>query len=91
MVEGRTHQIDKESWRKWSFYIDVIVFIIIAICIYLLIADSYRAGTYQSAGGVVLSNAWLTIARDVAFIAVALSWVFFRMYMYRGELYRRYR
>jgi hypothetical protein len=91
MTETRKHQIDREIWGKWSFYIDIVVFIIIAIFIYLLTIDSYSAGTLELLGGWKLSQAWFVIARDVAFLAVGLTWIFFRLYKYRGELERRYR
>ena len=91
MVEARKQQIDKETWDKMSFYIDIVVFAIIAICIYLLIQHSYYAGMYQSTGGAVLSQEWFTVAGVVAFLAICLTWIFFRLFRYRGQLERRYR
>jgi hypothetical protein len=89
MTETKKHQIDKKSWSKWSFYVDIIVFLIIALCIYILIRLSYEAGTLQAVGGVALTNKWLFIVADVAFLAVGLAWVFFELYRFRG-LARRY-
>jgi len=89
MTETRKQQIDKEIWDKWSFYIDIIVFAIIGICIYLLIKHSYYAGLYRGSG--LESQEWLTIAGVVGFFAICLTWIFIRLYMYRGQIEKRYR
>jgi len=86
MTEARKQQVDKETWDKMSFYIDIVVFAIIAICIYLLIQLSYAAGqTVES------DQLWFSIAGVVAFLAICLTWIFFRLFRYRGQLERRYR
>ena len=90
MTGTRKQQIDKETWNKMSFYIDIVVFAIIAICIYLLIQHSYYAGMYQTIGGTRLSQEWFTVAGIVAFLAICLTWIFFRLYRYRGEIEKRY-
>jgi len=92
MAETRIHQIDKKTWNKWSFYINIIIFIIIALVIYLLIIDSYNAGKIASAqvyGADQLSQAWLTIGRDIAFLAICLTYVFFILYRYQRLIIRR--
>ncbi len=91
MTDARTHQIVKETWNRWSFYIDVIVFLIIGICLYLLIQHSYYAGMYQTIGGARLSQEWFTIAGIVGLLAICLTWIFFRLYRYRGQIEQRYR
>jgi preprotein translocase subunit SecG len=92
MTEARKQQIDRETWDKMSFYIDIVVFAIIAICIYLLIQHSFHAGKISGlASGTVLSQAWFTIAGIIAFLAICLTWIFFRLFRYRGQIERRYR
>ncbi len=92
MTDARTHQIAKETWDRWSFYIDVVVFLIIGICMYLLIQHSYYAGMYQTSERMYeLSQEWFTIAGIVGLLAICLTWIFFRLYRYRGQLERRYR
>jgi preprotein translocase subunit SecG len=88
MTGTRKQQIDKETWNKMSFYIDIIVFAIIAICIYLLIQHSYSAGL--NSGTPLEAQEWFTIAGIVAFLAICLTWIFFRLYRYRGEIEKRY-
>ncbi|MEM0466733.1 MAG: hypothetical protein QXX20_03950 [Candidatus Thermoplasmatota archaeon] len=92
MIETKPQQIDKQTWNKVSFYVDIIVFIVIAISIYLLILNAYEAGKIASTqyGGDQLSSAWINVARDIAFLAFGLAWIFFRLYSYRGIVARRY-
>ena len=91
MKDAQIHQIDKKTWNKWSFYINIVVFIITAISIYLLIIDSYTAGKFASQlyGGDQLSQAWLSIARDVAFLAICLTYIFFQLFKYQRIIIRR--
>ena len=71
MVEDMIRQISKKTWYKWSLYINIILFFIVALFIYLLVKDSIAVGEQ---GGDV----WLFVARDIAFIAVALALIFFQ-------------
>ena len=80
MADNAFHQMSKKTWYKWSFYINIILFFIIAISILFLIIDSYTAGKLFNAGGDVLSQAWLCIARDVAFLSISLALVFFQFF-----------
>ena len=90
MTDAKKHQIAKESWGKWSFYTDIIVFLIIGVCLYLLIQNSYNAGMLIDEP-YMLSQAWFAIAGIVGLLAICLTWIFFRLYRYRGQLERRYR
>jgi hypothetical protein len=91
MIDSKPQQIDKQAWNKVSFYIDIIVFIVIAIAIYFVIQNSYEAGKIAGVqfGGDQLSSAWFNVARDIAFLAFGLAWIFFRLYTYRGQIARR--
>jgi len=90
MVETWLHQIDKKTWNKWSFYLNIVVFIVIALFIFLLIVDAYNAGKLASvAVGDELSQAWIYIARDVAFLAITLTWVFFQLFKKQLLIMRR--
>jgi len=81
----------KKTWYKWSFYINVILFLIIASFIVLLILDSYNAGyvSANSFSATDLSNAWLHVLRDLGFLAVALALVFFQFFRNLSLIRRR--
>ena len=86
MARTRLHQLDKKTWFKWSFYINIVLFIIIALFIVLLIVDAYNAGKIAShSTGDQVSQAWVYIARDIAFLAVSLTLVFFQLF--KNQLY----
>ena len=88
MSENPILPLDKKTWNKWSFYINVIIFIIIAIFIYLLIIDSIEVGSSLNDTSR-LSNAWFMVVRDIAFLAAGLVVIFFQLFSYYKQLSRR--
>ena len=83
MAEGWFQQMDKQKWNKMSFYINIILFIVIAISVVFIILDAYNAGkvaSNQFASPDDLSQAWIYIARDVAFLTVSISLIFFQFF-----------
>jgi hypothetical protein len=90
MSENPVLPVDKKTWNKWSFYINVILFIVVAVFIYLLIVDSFNAGkVFFENDATLLTNAWFVIVRDVAFLAAALVILFVQMFNYYRQLSRR--
>jgi hypothetical protein len=71
MVEDVIRNISKKTWYKWSMYINIILFFIVALFIYLLVNDSIAYGREEGL-------TWMFITRDIAFIAVALALIFFQ-------------
>ncbi len=82
MADNAFHQMSKKTWYKWSFYINIILFFIIALFIYLLVKDclSYPGADPYS---------WLYIARDLAFLSIALALVFFQFFINMLKIMRR--
>ena len=70
MAEDYFRQLSKKTWYRWSFYI------IVALFIYLLAIDSLNAGYVYNTD----QDAMLLIARDVAFLAIALALIFFQFF-----------
>ena len=71
MVEDKFRQISKKTWYKWSLYINIILFFIVALFIYFLVKDTALAAEEGE-------ETWLYVSRDIAFIAVALALIFFQ-------------
>jgi len=88
MSESPILPIDKKTWNKWSFYINVVIFIIIAVFIYLLFLDALNAGKVYG-DNYELTNALIAVMRDVAFLAVGLVFLFVQMFNYYRQLSRR--
>jgi hypothetical protein len=74
MVEKILRNTSKKTWYKWSVYINVLLFLILAIFMYLLIEDCLRVGCTKT------SREYLLIVRDVAFIAIAVALIFFQFF-----------
>jgi len=83
MAESWVHQVEKKSWNKLSFYINIILFIVIALSTVLLIIDSYNAGKLAAgpySGGDQMFQQGIYIGRDIAFLSVALALIFFQFF-----------
>lgn len=79
--DNRIRQISRKTWYGWSFYINIVLFFIVAISVLFLILDSYAAGKIVIlGGGDALSQAWLYIARDIGFLSIALALIFFQFF-----------
>ena len=89
MTDKTFSYISRQTWYRWSFYINIVLFFIIAVSIFLLILDSYNAGKIFNAGGDLLSQAWLNIARDIAFLSISLALVFFQFFRNLLTIIRR--
>lgn len=74
MVENIAQRVSKKTWYKWSFYINIVLFFIIALFIYLLVRDCLN---YSTGGGGEL---WLYVTRDIAFLSIALALIFFQFF-----------
>ena len=69
MVDEMMRNVSKKTWYKWSLYINIVLFFLVALFLYLLVVDSID---YGSMGGDV----WLRVTRDVAFISISLTLIF---------------
>ena len=82
MADEIMRNIDKKTWYRWSFYINIVLFFIVALFLYFLVVDSIDYGKYQG-------DYWLYVTRDVAFIAVSLALIFAQFIRYLFIIMRR--
>jgi len=82
MVDDMIRQVSKKTWYKWSVYINIILFLIIIIFLYLLVRDTLD---YNRDGG----ETWLYITRDIAFIVAALALIFIQLFRNLFTIMRR--
>ena len=73
MVENIAQRISKKTWYRWSFYINIVLFFIIALFIYILVIDCLNYSTTDPYN-------WLYITRDLVFLAIALALIFFQFF-----------
>ena len=71
MAESIFRQTSKKTWYKLSVYVNIILFFIVALGIYLMYFD-FRTLTGE--------EQLIKVTRDIAFIAVALSLIFFQFF-----------
>jgi len=77
----KLHQIGKQTWYRWSFYINVVLFFIVAFLIYLLTRDCLD---YRST-----SSSWMYVTRDLVLLAIALAFIFFQFFRNLMTIMRR--
>jgi hypothetical protein len=82
MADKVFHQIDKQLMNKLSFYVNIVLFIIVAVSIIVLIIDSYNTGKLTATGatGDEMFQQGIYIARDIAFLSVSLTLIFYQFF-----------
>jgi hypothetical protein len=80
-------QISTRIWRKWLFYLDLLIIAIFVISLVSLVQDAYLAGVYSGRGSNTLQDLqfWYMI-RDVAFVACSIAWIFYRFFKCQFDL-----
>ena len=88
MTDASFNKISRKTWYRWSIYINLLLFFIVALFITLLLIDSFNAGrvAYDTAQ---ISQAWTLVVRDIAFLSVALALVFFQFFKNLTVIIRR--
>jgi Fe2+ transport system protein B len=83
MMESIAQTLSKKTWYRWSFYINIVLFFIIALFTFLIVIDAYNAGTVaarSTSSADDVSQAWAYVVRDIAFLSVSLALVFFQFF-----------
>jgi len=75
MVENMIRQTSKKKWYKISLYLNIVLFFIVALFTYLLVRDSIDYGR-----NILGRDGWMYIARDIAFMAIAVALIFFQFF-----------
>jgi cell division protein FtsW (lipid II flippase) len=78
MVENIVRQTTKKTWYKWSLYVNIILFFVVAIMLYFTIMDSYSAG-FKDAGGEN-SEEMFYLMRDISILVIAIALIFFQFF-----------
>lgn len=78
MVENIIRQTTKKTWYKWSLYVNIILFFVVAIMLYFVIMDAYYAGMAKAQG--TNTREMFVLIRDIAILAVAIALLFFQFF-----------
>ncbi|RLF38326.1 MAG: hypothetical protein DRN00_04470 [Thermoplasmata archaeon] len=73
-----------ETRDRVTFYIDVMMFVIVAISLVFLVLHSYNAG-YAAGEGTYINaqQEMMYMAACVAFLAPSMTWIFIRFFKRR--------
>lgn len=75
------NQIDRATWRKYLFYLDLVVFAVFALSLVYLVRHTWIGGGAFATGDTSASMRlqW-QVATDVAFLVGSLSWIVYRFF-----------
>jgi len=73
MVEKFVRQTSKKTWYRWSVYINVVLFFIVALMVFYLVRHSID---YGSNGGEI----WRWVTLDIGILAISISLIFFQFF-----------
>lgn len=74
-------RIDRATWRRYLFYVDLVVIAVFALSLTLLVRHSFQAGQLVARDELNASTQalWLVVS-DTAFLVASLSWIFYRFF-----------
>ena len=80
MVENIVRQTTKKTWYKWSLYVNIILFFIVAIMLYFVIIHSYDAGIADRTNSVEYESKMFALMRDIAILVIAIALLFIQFF-----------
>ena len=78
MVENIVRQTTKKTWYKWSLYVNIILFFIVAIMLYFTIIDAYWVGFHDNGGNP--TDDMFHLIRDISILIIAIALLFFQFF-----------
>lgn len=74
-------KVDRATWRKYLFYIDLVVIGVFSVALILLVRHTFHAGQAVQRDELDASTRllWLVVS-DTAFLVAALGWIFYRFF-----------
>ena len=89
MVDNIIRQTSKKTWYTWSMYINIFLFLLVAVFVFLVVRDAYEAGYaacqvdilgYESGSSSDLTGKMFALSRDVAILGVIIALIFFQFF-----------
>lgn len=80
MVLADVRKVDRATWRRYVFYVDLAVFAVFALALILLVRHTFLAGQlYDDGDWGTLDTMWLIVG-DAVFLVGALGWIVYRFF-----------
>ncbi len=74
-------RVDRATWKRYLFYIDLVVVAVFALALILLVRHTFMAGQLFAEDRFrTFSRLMWLIVGDTAFLVGALGWVFYRFF-----------
>ncbi len=80
-------EVEHKKWRRWLFYVDIVVIAVVIISIVFLAKDAYMAGYYHGSNDEI-TFLW-HMGRDIAFVTGSLAWMFYRFFTNEFRILRQ--
>ncbi|PKK86578.1 MAG: hypothetical protein CVT48_00540 [Thermoplasmata archaeon HGW-Thermoplasmata-1] len=75
-------QIDKKRWKKWLFYLDLVMIAIFIFALVMLVRDTYFSGYYLALMEQDMHDFHLWgVVRDAVFAAFSGAYIFVRFFV----------
>jgi hypothetical protein len=73
--------IDRRTWKKYLFYVDMLVWGIFGVAMAFLLANMYVAGWAEGQRDTpAMTDAWWNALVSLSFMVGAIAWLFFRFW-----------
>jgi len=74
-------ELEKSTRERIAFYVDIIMFVVVAASIVSIALHSYLAGMFAVQNSSInAAHEMMYVAASVAFLAVAMTWIFIRYF-----------
>jgi len=74
-------RIDRATWKRYLFYLDLCIIAVFAVSLILLVRHSFLGGQWYERGELQQTTdlLWMIVA-DAAFLVASLAWIFYRFF-----------
>ncbi|KAA0008020.1 MAG: hypothetical protein J7L32_04655 [Thermoplasmata archaeon] len=81
--------LDRNTKERLMFFIDLMMFFIVAISMFFLVLNAYNAGKFFGSGSMGYAQQSLFyMAGSLVFVTVSMMWIFVRFFTARKGLHR---
>lgn len=81
MVYEDVQRVDRQTWRRYLFYVDLAVFAIFVIALVLTARHAFMSGMAKQGAefDIAIDLMWLVVA-DVVFLVASFCWIVYRFF-----------
>ena len=74
-------KVDRDTWRRYLFYIDLAVIAVFVITLVVSFRHAFLAGSWYERGEIIAAgtNLWLLVG-DMVFLTASMCWIFYRFF-----------